>query len=486
MASVYLSSVDGNNSDDGSTWALADATLAAALTAAGAGGTVYVDNAHAEAPGSAITLTSSGTAASPTKILCVDRTGNPEPPTALATTATIATNGNAALNFAGVAISDGIKYSAGDAGGGGGSGMVNFQSTSLWAWTIINGQLEVKQNSATPAISVGLSSASSIGCKLTLINSPLKFAHVSQKVNIGDCIFEWRDTPSGIAGTVPTTLFSPLSAASNGRAYISGVDLSAAGSGKSLVDVGTNAGIYFRFENCKLGASVSITTGTHAGPGGVVVEVINCDSADTNYRYYRQDYLGTATHETTIVRTGGASDGTTGFSRKLVSSANTSFYRPMYSQWFKFWNETTGSGVTVPIEIVTDNVTLTDAEAWVEVEYLGTSGFPLSLSATDAAASIFASPANQTTSSETWTTTGLTTPVKQTLSKQVTPQEKGWIRARVCLAKASTTLYACPKILSTSAYQYMDTDGDIVNAPAAAGGSGGVMITGGMVGGMRS
>lgn len=121
MANVYLSSVDGNNADDGSTWALADATLAASLTAAGAGGTSYVDNAHAEAPGSAITLTSPGTAASPTKILCVDRTGNPEPPTALATTATVQTNGNAALNFAGVAISDGVKYSAGDAGGGGGS-----------------------------------------------------------------------------------------------------------------------------------------------------------------------------------------------------------------------------------------------------------------------------------------------------------------------------------------------------------------------------
>ena len=36
MADIYLSSVDGSDSDDGSTWALAKATLAAALTAAGA------------------------------------------------------------------------------------------------------------------------------------------------------------------------------------------------------------------------------------------------------------------------------------------------------------------------------------------------------------------------------------------------------------------------------------------------------------------
>jgi hypothetical protein len=93
---------------------------------------------------------------------------------------------------------------------------------------------------------------------------------------------------------------------------------------------------------------------------------------------------------------------------------------------------------------VTDGVTLTDKEAWLEVEYPGTSGFPVSSFASDKAG-ILASAANQTSSSVTWTTTGLSGPVKQKLAVTLTPQEKGVIRARVMLAKASTTLWYCPK-----------------------------------------
>jgi hypothetical protein len=45
-----------------------------------------------------------------------------------------------------------------------------------------------------------------------------------------------------------------------------------------------------------------------------------------------------------------------------------------------------------------------------------------------------------------WTTTGLSSPVKQKMESTFTPQEKGTYIARVCLGRASTTLYVCPKI----------------------------------------
>ncbi len=54
MAVIYLRSTDGNDLDDGLTWATARATLANALTAAGAGGTVYVSQNHAETQASAM------------------------------------------------------------------------------------------------------------------------------------------------------------------------------------------------------------------------------------------------------------------------------------------------------------------------------------------------------------------------------------------------------------------------------------------------
>jgi hypothetical protein len=107
----------------------------------------------------------------------------------------------------------------------------------------------------------------------------------------------------------------------------------------------------------------------------------------------------------------------------------------------------------------------------VEVEYLGTSGFPLSVTSSDRAATILATPANQTTSSETWTTTGLTTPVKQKLSVTFTPQEKGPIIARVYLAKASTTVYVCPEILTSAGRSYMAPSGAYINEPSASGGN---------------
>ena len=72
--------------------------------------------------------------------------------------------------------------------------------------------------------------------------------------------------------------------------------------------------------NCKLDASIAIVTGTHPGPGGAVVDLINCDSGDTNYRFAHHDYMGSMVQETTIARTGGASDGTTPICPCRVSS----------------------------------------------------------------------------------------------------------------------------------------------------------------------
>jgi len=173
----------------------------------------------------------------------------------------------------------------------------------------------------------------------------------------------------------------------------------------------------------------------------------NCDNADTNYRLWIEDYLGTIKHESTIVRSGGASDGTTPLSWIMTSLANAEYPTlHLYSPEIAIWNDTTGSSKTVTIEVITDNVTLNDDECWLEVMHLGTSGYPLGSWVTDCKADIMATAAAQASSSETWTTTGLTTPVKQKLSVSFTPQEKGYIIARVVLAKASTTVYIDPKL----------------------------------------
>lgn len=478
MANVYVYS-GAAGAGTGADWANAYTTLPAALAAKAAGDTFFVAHDHAETAASAKAMTSPGTSVSPCRIICVDRGGSVPPVSAdLRTTATVTSTVAAAasISFAGTAYSYGVSYRAGS---GSSNSSLSWQSSSAWFWVVEAATLQLNTTSTSPRISFGPAS-NSAASGIRLINTVLSFGSASQGV-IARVRMEWYSTASAIGGTVPTSLFLQ-SSTPYADVLVQGVDLSAAGSGNSLVNATVSGDSKYLFLDCKLGASVAITTGSVAAQGGARVRAVNCDSADTNYRYYDLDYPGTITHETTIVRTGGASDGTTSFSRKFVTTANASLHFPLYGPWFYFWNETIGS-VTGAIETVTDNVTVKDTECWVEVEALTNSGFPYGSFASDRAADTLATGANQPSSSETWTTTGLTTPVTQTMSKAVTVAEAGWVRCRLVLAKASTTVYACPKVLSTSATQYMDSEGNVVNMPAA--GSGGPIGHGNMNGGTQ-
>lgn len=428
MATIYLRSTDGSDSDDGLTWATAKATLQAAMTAAGAGGLVYVSQAHAESHATTQTITSPGTAASPIRIACVN--DSTEPPTSLATTASVSTTG--ASNLSLFTTTNSVQYVYGitfSAGSGGSNGAITLSS----GYTVLEHCGLILNNTGNGSrINLG---GTAVGVP-ELIDCTMTFGAVGQGA-VPLSKFIMRGGSIAASGSVPTTLFAPVWFC---EAVLYGVDLSTFGSGKTLTTLTVGS---LELITCKLGSGVAIVDTTTNGNRGISVRAVNSDSADTNYNFFWRQGTGLVIDETTIVRTGGASDGTTPISYKFTTLSGAAHHAPIYSPWVYFWNETTGSPVTVASEVVTDGVTLTDAEAWIEVEYLGTSGFPLSLLASDRITDpIFGTPANQTTSSVTWTTTGLSSPVKQTLSKQVTPQEKGPIRFRVALARASTTMYA--------------------------------------------
>jgi hypothetical protein len=207
--------------------------------------------------------------------------------------------------------------------------------------------------------------------------------------------------------------------------------------------------------NCKLPSSWTgqlFPAASKVALGGTV-EMYNCDSGDTNYRLWVETGVGTIVDETTIIRTGGASDGTTGIAWKVTSTADAQYpHLTVESPEIVQWNETTASAITATVEIVHDSqgagngADFHNDEIWLEVMCLGTSGAPLGSFISSAKADVLATAADITNSSETWTTTGLTTPVKQTLSVTFTPQEKGFIHAKVYLAKASKTVYIDPLI----------------------------------------
>jgi hypothetical protein len=79
------------------------------------------------------------------------------------------------------------------------------------------------------------------------------------------------------------------------------------------------------------------------------------------------------------------------------------------------------------------------------VEYLGDASSPQASFVNDGTPDLLTTPANQTSSTATWG--GSTTKFK--LNVTFTPQQKGWIYARVKCAKASSTFYIDPLVILT-------------------------------------
>lgn len=445
MANVYVRSTDGSNSDNGTTWALAKLDLHTATTGglatAGAGGTCYVSDAHAGSYSVAIPY-SGGTLASPIKVICGDDAA--EPPTTLTNTATESTSGNG-FTFTGAFYFKGVTFTS------------TYGSTQDWAFNGYTGPFDMvfedcQFNAGAGSagqIKLGYASlsANDKGLRLLWDSVDLKLpASTASTLNLNNVDMVWKGGAFITNGTLPNYLFVPQAGFSH-RVVVEGVDLSVL-SGKTLVSAAANNAAYsdIRFVNCKLPASITLST-TPLNTSQRVA-MYNCDSGVTGAptRMEVQTYAGGIFSERTLIRTGGASDGTTGHSWKFVTNANAEFPTiPLRSDPIYVWNGTTGSSRTVTVELLHDSVTaLTDQEVWLEVSYLNSASYPTAKFST--IDNPLSSASNLTTSSETWTTTGMSNPNKQYVSVSFTPQLIGYVSVVICVGKASKTLYACPKV----------------------------------------
>jgi hypothetical protein len=413
-----------------------------------AGDTIFVSKSHAESKSTTTILAFPGTGANFNKALCVDDTGDPSSPANLADTASITSTTSGSVVITGYAYIYGIRFTAGS---GSSSAFIQLINTILeqGALCLENCQIKLDTTSTSATITCGTQGAV-YAAIIRLINTRLKFRNNSQFINIYNARFEWLNTSDAIdiSGSIPDKLIAPQY--TGALIIANGVDLSAIGAGKSLIGLNNNDGPFeAEFMNCKLGSGGVITSGAHLGAGGPIINAINCSSDSTNYRVYRETFAGKLTEETTLVRTDGASDGTTPIAWKIVTNTAAQTLWPFESLPIYLWNDTAGSGKTLTIEILHDSATaLKDNEIWVEVEYLGSSSVPLGSRASDRAG-ILATPADQAASSATWTTTGMTNPNKQKLEVAFTPQMKGIVKAIVCVGKPSYTVYVDPLITLT-------------------------------------
>lgn len=439
----YVRSTDGDNADDGSTWALANASIAGAITDAAAGDTIYVSDAHNESITTNTTWTFPGTNAAPNLIICGDDAA--EPPTAVSTAGAISVNAAASLTFAGSFY----WYGGVISGGTSGASNILFGQSNTQSRVVFEDVAFRMRGGTTAVFGLGSTSATTQH-ELELRNCTIRGSSASHRILMNGGSLVWRGGGIESGGTAWTALVSAFGSTGRqaGRFVGESLNLSGLDATAQIFPSSANGPFLAKLVHCKLPASF---TGTLAGSAittpGYRCEAWNCDETDTNYRLWIEDYAGSIKSETTLVRTGGASDGTTGISWRMATSANAEYPThilrspPIASEWI----DSTGSSKTVTVELLHDSATdLDDDEVWIEVQYLGTSGFPLGVIGDDAKADVLATPAAQATSSETWKTTGMTNPNTQKLSVTFTPQEKGVALVTVCVAKASYTLYVDP------------------------------------------
>ena len=445
MATIYLRSTDGNDADNGSTWALAKVSLAAAVTAAGDGGLVYVSQVHDEAQGSAMTVASSGAITTPCRILCVN--DGAEPPTALATTAIVSTNGNY-----GITLSGGYAYVYGvnfitDVGVGTGTAadfsICTGGTDTGWTFDTCTLRIASTGNSALYAIGT----ASTVDCFIHMINTTMKFSHASSYVSLSRCTWIWEKTPTNaIWGTVPTTKVIEIGAGAN--IMWRGLDLSPLTSSSYLFSPNADVVLVANIQNCKLGGVVMLASGEAImGNGDVRIDIGNCSSADNTWTCYHYRYPGSII---TVDNCKLNAD----YSLKMISLATgPTYHDPLVSPTIAQWNATVNTSFTATVEIIS-TATLLDDEIWLEIEYpydLATpSVTPLSSFANDrhthhivSLVSGVGSGTAQDASTAAWTE-DLASEIKQKLVVTFTPQNPGYIIGRVMLAKANQTVYIDP------------------------------------------
>ena len=122
-------------------------------------------------------------------------------------------------------------------------------------------------------------------------------------------------------------------------------------------------------------------------------ELFNCDDGTANYRHELSRREGYASADPDIVRTGGASDGTTPFSHRYETTAfaGNELVDPFEGIALHIWNETVGSSVTATVETIGHFIY--DAELFALFEYLSSSSYPISTTVSTAPATGLAADA---------------------------------------------------------------------------------------------
>ena len=406
-------------------WAAAASTLAAANAVLVSGDTLNVSKLHAEAT-AGISLTIPGSASSVTRIFGGTEDGS-SGLTDLATGAVIASN-NTSFAVNGAFIAHSITWQTTSSS----SLVMSFGSSTGSQQVHKNCRFELAGAGASSSIKFG-AGTSGMSCSTVLHNPVFKFGNTGQRVGVDGNYYSYGGSIDG-SGSAITAIFNVGASNRSHKMLVDSFDASAAATAVDIMNTDGQSGGMATFRRMKLPTSWS---GRLVNPSNVKIgnrfELIDYSVGTTLYKTWIEDYAGQVRDESTIKVTANTR------SYKMASNANCSIVSPMRSH--EYFVPLSGSAQTLTLDVITDGVTLTDAEAFLEVDYFAASASSLGTILTDAAATELTTPANQATSTTTWTTTGLGSPTKQALSVTLTAGRASYAIVRAVLRKASTTVY---------------------------------------------
>jgi len=285
MSNLYVRSTDGSDADNGTTWALAKATVAGASGVDAAGDVVWVSQVHAESSAAAQTCNWAGTAGSPVKIIC----GNDgaAPPTSLATSATVTTTGASSIVWNGFTYTFGIAFFIGSG---------NNAATFIACNTANNQQVFEQCDFRVVAVGAGttrINTGNGAGTKTTFIDCRFRFSQSAQGIAVNGTTHIRGG--SIISGGTNITAFI-IGFGNTGSVLIEDFDFSNLSSSLALSSAAGNLS-NATIRNCKLpsGWTGTLTTGT-ATPSSRT-SMYNCASGSTNYKLKIWDFRGSASEE---------------------------------------------------------------------------------------------------------------------------------------------------------------------------------------------
>ncbi len=410
-----------------------------------AGNSFFVGDNHAETQATAIAATCNcrinGTIQVNARffVYCVDRTVAPPGPSNLKTTATITTTGASGITISGgnsgqIGYLYGLQFFVGT-----GNVTASFTTGANLTLTL--------DTCAVSLVSTGVSSrVNAPGSSGTAqwINTTVSFGSVSQLWTCNGPL-RWKNTPLAIQGaTLPTTLFGVC----DSSITLDGVDLSALTAGKNIfTPAGNTRGNQIFIKDCKLSSTAGIAA-TFAASTFLLsqVYIVRSDSAATNYRNEQYNVLGTETAEITITRSGGASDGTTSFARKVVTLATPSWPTPFELLPIVIWNPTITGNVIVTVKGTWNVATVpNNDQVWLEVSYLGSALTPIASFANNTKATNLSTATPLAADTSTWAGGGSGvgwSPFQ--LTATLAPRQAGYIYCTVKVGAASKTVYIDP------------------------------------------